>query len=128
MTVGVDSNIFIYWLEGAGQLHDAAKEFLSDAVKNEYELVCSTLVIAEILSKPGASIEALNRLPILWVVFDKAVAKKVAGLRRANKKIETPDAIHLASAMSVGASRFITNDQVILKLKKVEGLAIVSLA
>ncbi len=71
--------------------------------------------------------EGVKELPIEWIAPDKTIAQKAGLLRQLHNGLKTPDAIHVATAILAKADRFVTNDQVILKLKKVEGLTMISL-
>ncbi len=77
----------------------------------------SVLLVPEVLSKPlkeasAADVrklsELLGRLDLRPV--DRAIAAKAAVLR-AHYKLRTVDATHLATAISMGAHRFITNNK-----------------
>lgn len=126
--VAVDTNLFIYWLNSQSRFHLQATDFLKSSIDKNHSLICSTLVITELLSKKGSSIENVSELPIEWMAPDKTIAQKAGLLRQHYSGLKTPDAIHVATAIIARADCFITNDQVILKLKKVEGLTIISLA
>lgn len=87
-------------------------------------LVCSILVITEVLSKKGSSLDSINKLPIRWITTDKNIANIAGLLRQRYSTLKTPDAVHIATAASVKAERFVTNDQVILDIKKVDDMII----
>ncbi len=79
--------------------------------------VGSVLLLPELLSKPmrdgeGSEVEALStligRLDLRPV--DEAVALLAASLG-ATYRLRAADAVHLATAVSVGADRFITNNR-----------------
>lgn len=71
--------------------------------------------------------ESLNELPIKWVIPDKAIAQKAGLLRQLYSGLKTPDAIHLATAIAAKADRFVTNDQVIMSIKEIDGTLISAL-
>lgn len=128
MIVAIDTNVLIYWLNSQSQLHAQATSFLKTSIDRGSVLVCSTLVIAEFLSKKGASLDAVDKLPIEWKEVDKTIAQIAGRLRQSHEVLKTADAIHLASAIASKAGRFITNDRLILKLKHVQNVSIIPLA
>jgi predicted nucleic acid-binding protein len=120
--VAADTNVFIYWLDAASQYHEAAKELLS---KLDLEkLHCATLAATEILSKPGIPKSVVDIIPAQWVDLTTPIAQQAGLLRQGYAKLSTQDAIHLATAISVNAKLFYTNDKQLLNLKKVGSLQI----
>ncbi len=128
--IAIDSNIFIYAL-------NAHPEFGLPAVKvlrRAETKVASELTFAEILSSPKLeqfslrrdALDFLERLRVSYNPVTKDILSISGGLRRKHTSLKLADAIHLASALSVGAGSFVTNDQNLVKLK-IPGLKIVSL-
>jgi predicted nucleic acid-binding protein len=117
MTITIDSNIFIYWLEGESPFHTQATELLKEILDKGYNAVCSSIVMTEILAKPGASVEALLKLPVTWQDCTLGIATRAGQLRQSNPSLKTPDAIHLATALEAGALKFFTHDAVLRKIK-----------
>jgi predicted nucleic acid-binding protein len=81
------------------------------------QLVTSALTLGEILVKPTVAgntelcrkyEEAITSVALL-VPMDIRVAKLYASIRR-DRLLKAPDVIQLASAASVGADLFVTND------------------
>jgi predicted nucleic acid-binding protein len=81
--------------------------------------VTSTITMTELLVKPYRSLEEkavrkiyglLSIYPNLeWIAPDLEIADRAARLR-AVYKLETPDALHAATAVRSGATGFVTND------------------
>jgi predicted nucleic acid-binding protein len=78
--------------------------------------VGSVLLLPEVLSKPlkdgdAAAVTALSDLLVRLDLrpVDQAIAARAA-VFGAKYKLRTPDATHLATAISMGAHRFITNN------------------
>jgi predicted nucleic acid-binding protein len=78
--------------------------------------VGSVLLLPEVLSKPlrdenAAAVTALSELLVRLELrpVDQAIAVRAAVLG-AKYKLRGPDATHLATAISMGADRFITNN------------------
>lgn len=79
--------------------------------------VGSVLLIPEVLSKPlrDGDVKAVRKLSELLARLDlrpvdRATAERAAILR-ARYNLCTPDAVHLATAIGMGAHRFITNNK-----------------
>ena len=132
--VYLDTNIFIYTVEGY-EPERAFIEALSDAIDlHELVAVTSELTLAELLVKPlelgRADVVAIytelvqhsDRLTVPPV--DRATLIEAARLR-AILGILLPDAIHVATAVMAGCEAFLTNDR---RLKVPDGIALVCLA
>jgi predicted nucleic acid-binding protein len=79
--------------------------------------VGSVLLVPEVLSKPLRDGDVQNVLKLSELLarldlrpVDRATAEQAAILR-ARYNLRTPDAIHLATAIGMGAQRFITNNK-----------------
>jgi predicted nucleic acid-binding protein len=114
----VDSNIFIYHFEDSGARGLRATEILRRIGQRGDELMASALAIGEVLVKPieygnailEAKYRALMRGPWVGLAPFDAVAGEIFARVRQDRRIKTPDAIHLATAASAGCDLFITND------------------
>ena len=110
----VDACVFIYWLERAGPVAEAAVRWLEN--QPDAAMYVSPLIRLEVLVKPlrsgnlalVRSYEALlakqEWLPIGDDVFARALDL------RAKHGLMTPDALHLATALHHGCTEFWTND------------------
>ncbi len=132
MLIALDANIFIYVLERDYQFGPQALAILKAAELGTIDAVTSELVYLETLANSKLQASDVNRinrlLELSGVVFEpieKPVVLEAARLRRIYG-IKTPDAIHIASALGVKATHFVTNDKQLLRLK-IAGLEIVSL-
>lgn len=117
--VAVDTNIFIYWLDNTSEFHIPATELCEQLFSGAYTVSCSPLVLTEILAQPGASVEALEQLPIDWQDCTPAVAVQAGKLRQIYGFLRTPDAVHTASAIASGATVLYSNDAQLLRLGSV---------
>jgi predicted nucleic acid-binding protein len=114
----LDSNIFIYHFEDPGELGDLARSILIRIGERGDELVTSSLVLGEVLVKPiqvGNSqlvslYRDLLRGPYVELLPFDTIAGEIFARVRQDRRIRTPDAIHLATAASAGCDLFITND------------------
>lgn len=135
-----DTPVLIDWLQGSGTKNRmrSIKSVMSEIKARKYKLAVSTLAYVEILEckMPEQAIKRFedfmkDRNLVEVFAVDTRIAKRAQALRnRLNekgKKIETPDAIHIATAIVGKAKQLHTFDEKILKLNgknEVEGLAI----
>ena len=110
----VDACVFIYWLERAGPVAEAAVRWLEN--QPDAAMCVSPLVRLEVLVKPlrsgnqalVRSYEALlakqEWLPIGDDVFARALDL------RAKHGLKTPDALHLATALHHGCTELWTHE------------------
>jgi predicted nucleic acid-binding protein len=112
-----DTNLFIYLWEDYGALSQAVQTLRTKMLRRGDQLLTSTLTLGEILVKPSAAgnvdlckkyENAISSVALL-IPLDARVAKIYASIR-SDRLLKAPDAIQLASAASVGADLFITND------------------
>ena len=123
-----DTNLFIYLWEDYGALSQAVAELRTKMLRRRDQLLTSTLTLGEILVKPTVAgntqlcrkyEDALLSVAVL-IPLDARVAKTYASIRR-DRTLKAPDVIQLASAASVGADLFITNDGR-LQGKRIDGI------
>jgi len=128
----LDTNFWIYHV--SGDLPDSVTQrILEFCIDKKVSVFTSSLSVTECLVLPIREKDEttkkafdllFSKLENIKVVdFTKEIAKTAAQLR-ANHNVSTPDAIHLATAISEGVKMFITNDK---RLKKVKELEIVSI-
>ena len=112
-----DTNLFIYLWEDYGDLSQAVEELRTKMLRRGDQLLTSTLTLGELLVKPTVAgntelcrkyEEAISGVAQL-IPLDAKVAKIYASIRR-DRLLKGPDVIQLASAASVGADLFVTND------------------
>lgn len=130
--IALDTNIFIYVLEGNSQFGHRAADLLSHAQGTG---VASMFVYLEVLSHPTLAratskhiaLSFLDEQKLEYIEMSKELLVRAAHLRASlTPKVGVGDSLHLASALHAGADTFITNDQALVKLKT-KGLKIVSL-
>lgn len=110
----LDSCLVIYLVEPDSPSHESVREAV--AVAGQASLAVSGLVVMECLVGPLQDFDeglrddyqlafgAMELLPLTRSVFERA-----AGLR-AEHRLKTPDAIHLAAAIEHGCDELWTND------------------
>ena len=113
-----DTNLFIYLLEGRGELAQKVAALRKRMNERRDQLCTSTVTLGEVLVKPTEAgrpdlvakyEEALTSPAVLLIPFDRACARIYAQLRH-DKSLRAPDAIQLACAAQAGCDLFITND------------------
>ena len=124
--IGLDTPIFIYFLEDHPKYGPLAQITINGIEKGKWHGVTSTITLMEITVRPwqmgreaaAREYEAiLVHFPNLSVVdVDRTVARAAAQLR-AKYKIAPPDALQVAASLSFGAKAFITNDRRLTKLQ-----------
>ena len=125
--IGLDTPIFIYFLEDHPRYGPLAQITISGIEKGKWEGVTSTITLMEITVRPwqmgreaaAREYEAiLVHFPNLSVVdVDRNVARAAAQLR-AKYKVAPPDALQVAASISFGSKAFLTNDRRLSKLQE----------
>jgi predicted nucleic acid-binding protein len=128
--IGLDTSIFIYLLEENKQYLKRVEGILSRIEEGNASGVFSSIGIIELLTGPKKKNrydlaaqyrELIAHFPNLTIVGLTEPIIEQASELRARYGIKTPDAIHLATAITFGADYFITNDK---KLKRVKEIPI----
>jgi predicted nucleic acid-binding protein len=124
----VDSSVLVYLVEGerASPRRAAAELFFAEAAACGTRVVASALAWMEVLSKPLASADQglasryrrllADSTRVELIVVDVAIAERAAALLASlppasRRGISEADAIHIATAIEVGASAVLTNDE-----------------
>lgn len=127
-TIAIDSSLFIYLLENHEIYADRCDAILKKVVRGEVDGLLASLGLAEIMTGPkkiGHMEEAYKirdyilNFPNLSLVHTNLPIIDLASDLRAYYHLNTPDAIHLASAIVYGADVFITNDKALKKVKEI---------
>jgi predicted nucleic acid-binding protein len=121
-TVYLDTNIFIYALEGFTEYRPVLTTLFAAVENKQLTIATSELTLAECLVKPCK--DNNNKLKELYSSFiqtsyfltvlpvDRECLIKSAELR-AEIGVKLPDAIHIASAIEYECEVFLTNDKAI---------------
>ena len=127
-TVGLDTPVFIYHLEGHPRYSSLTREALTGIEKGEWLGVTSIITLMEVNVKPwkmereeaARNYEALLvNFPNLTILdIDRDVARLAAQLR-ARYNARPPDALHVAASLQTGAKIFLTNDRRLSALQPV---------
>jgi predicted nucleic acid-binding protein len=133
--ISLDTNVFIYALEGSSEFATTAQELLIKAEKEGCivsVLVKQELLTGIIIKSPqhyAKVVEVLDSLQnITFVpVTNEIIEESLKLTKTANTKIIGYDAVHLATALIHGVDTFYTNDEKIKKLH-IDGLFISELS
>jgi predicted nucleic acid-binding protein len=125
--IGLDTPIFIYFLENNERYGPLAQLTLNGIEKGKWQGITSTITLMEITIRPwqlgresaAREYEAvLVHFPNLSIVdVDRNVARAAAQLR-AKYKVSPPDALQVAASLSFGAKAFLTNDKRLSRLQE----------
>lgn len=128
-SIGLDTMLFIYQFEKYKNFWQSTQTIFSFLEAGRFKAVTSVIGLIEILTKPKKEKnyllvkeyqELLTDFPNLRVVnVDSEIADLSSSLR-AKYDLTTPDAILVATALSCGATGFITSDVKLKKIKEIE--------
>ncbi len=125
----VDTAPWIYLLEDHGSFAPLFLGLFEAAERGQFQLALTTITVAEVLTGPLRAKQttlakryekALNRYQV--VPMSAAIASLAAQLR-VQYRLKLPDAVQLASALSIEASALVTHDR---DFSKVEGLPVIT--
>nr|WP_255724546.1 PIN domain-containing protein [Shimazuella soli] len=129
----MDTNLFIYAFEQHSSYGETVKEILEIVEEGRVEAIASVITFTEILTKPiREGDEALEkRYRILFSHFPNLFVEPVsveisekAAYLRGKYHLKTPDALILATAITLRADLFITNDQRLSSVKEIRTMTI----
>ena len=132
--VGVDTSIFIYFIEEHPSFLPVLQPFFKEVDTGRKELVTSALTLLEVLVVPyrsGDQLLAERYEALLTQSRGVRVAEisrdhlRAAAQLRAATGVKTPDALQLVAALGSGCTAFLTNDRA---LPTVRGLRILQLS
>ncbi len=131
-TILLDTVTLIYFLEEHSRYGMFAERCLRRIESGELRGVLSSLVFAELLvplyrtgdvAAANGLVSRLSGFANLSIHELDAATSATAARLRAKHGLRTPDAIHAATALSVGADGVLTNDQQFQRLED-EGLTV----
>ncbi len=118
-SVYLDANGFIYSVERIEPYRARLEPMWLAAQAGQFRIVSSELTLLETLVKPlqekDGELEDLYRSlfkarEVHLEPVDIRIWERAAQLRADNSSIKTPDALHAATALSIDAALFLTND------------------
>ncbi len=132
--VGVDTVIFIYFIEERPQFLPLLEPLFREVDNRQKELVTSALTLLEVLVVPyrsGDHLLAGRYEALLTQSRGVRVAEisrdhlRAAAQLRAATEVKTPDSLQLVAALAAGCTTFLTNDR---DLPNIPGLHILQLS
>ena len=128
----LDTSAIIYSVERNEPYLTLMAPVWRQAEAGQFILVCSELVLAETLVRPireantdfEMSLRAVFAAPEVQLVSTTRQLWEDTARLRAETGLKTPDALHAATALSVGCALFITNDT---DFRRVRGMSVVVL-
>jgi predicted nucleic acid-binding protein len=128
-TVGLDTGPLIYYIERKPGYVEILRPFFQSVDRGEISVVTSIITLLEVLVQPirlGDQYLALQYRKMLFgtrglttILLSSDIAEEAAKLRADYKSVRTPDAIQMATAISMSAPFFLTND---IRLPSLPGL------
>lgn len=118
--VFIDTAPMIYYLENSSLYMDSIKKFFTWCMKENIQLVTSTITIEEYLVFPYSSekmelVDNFKRfikfMNIEVVNIDPLIAEQGAKIRGKYKNFKAMDALQIATAIVSGCDMFFTNDK-----------------
>ncbi|MDD7641759.1 MAG: PIN domain-containing protein [bacterium] len=118
--VFIDTAPMIYYLENSSLYMDSIKKFFTWCMKENIQLVTSTITIEEYLVFPYSSekmelVDNFKRfikfMNIEVVNIDPLIAEQGAKIRSKYKNFKAMDALQIATAIISGCDMFFTNDK-----------------
>jgi predicted nucleic acid-binding protein len=108
--VYLDACCFIDYFTG-GATGGVVRQILDLGERGEYEIIASTLLIAEVAKpEPASTIsQFFTRSVFTWVQVDRRIATDAADLVR-TQSISGADAVHLSTALRMNCSHLFTTD------------------
>lgn len=128
-TLGLDTQILIYYLEDNPEYADLVETILETIQRGAAQGVFASVGLIEILTGPkkrgdydlaAQYRQMIPRIPNLILRGINENVIDIASDLRAHYKLATIDAIHLATAIDFGADKFITNDRALKKVKEIK--------
>jgi predicted nucleic acid-binding protein len=132
--VGVDTAVFIYFIEEHPQFLGVIEPLFREVDAGRLELVTSALTLLEVLVVPyrvgnyllASRYESiLTRSRGVRIVDISRDHLRAAAQLRAKTGVKTPDSLQLVAALSAGCTAFLTNDR---ELPTVPGLRVLQTA
>jgi predicted nucleic acid-binding protein len=114
-----DSNIFIYLMEGFAGFEDVLADIRQSILNREADVLSSELSLCEVLVAPFRASNAelaktyrnfLETSGAFQLVPTSREIYVSASFLRAEARLKTADAIHVATAVQAGCTVFVSND------------------
>ena len=123
--VALDADVIIAFLDAADDLHERAVGELRPRLAVGDAIIIGASVYAEILVRPmrrgtdGAVDDFLDAIGATVIAIDRGLARRAALLRARHAGLRLPDALSLATALTVGV-QLLTFDQQLRRIAQHE--------
>lgn len=115
----LDAGIVIALLDGADAHHGAARRVLGEVRSDGDEMVLPASALAEALVHPArrgpdamAVVTAfVDEMPVHVQPLDREIARTAAIIRATHGRLKLPDALVVATAQALDATRLVTTDR-----------------
>lgn len=115
----IDAGVLIGFLDRNDAHHDKARRALGEALDRNDRLVLPASALAEALvgpSRRGAGAvstvrQVIERVPIAIAPLDQDIAAAAAELRAHHRSVKLPDALVIATAVTLDADLLVTTDR-----------------
>jgi predicted nucleic acid-binding protein len=118
MLVAIDSNVFVGALSTKEEHSSNAQQLIRDVASGKYKAIASSIVYGEVYSVSVSSQQVdlegfFSQISnLVTIPAGDSICIRAGELRlKFGSKLKLPDALHLATALSVDANLFITNDE-----------------
>ena len=136
--VAFDTAPLIYYIEEKEPFHGIVAPFFDAIGSDTFQSLTSIITLEEVLVVPfrdgrldlveGYRNVLLNAAGLqIWNVGQQ-IAEEAAHIRATYRRIRTPDALQMATAVVAGADYFLTNDKALPDLPNLEMVAVDDLA
>lgn len=131
--IGVDTSIFIYFIEKNPDYIKILREFFKESEKDKIRITTSTITLLEVLVQPFKQSRddlikkyknIFNKSRNIELIDFNTRISEISAKVRAKNGIRTPDAIQIGTSIYSGADFFLTNDK---RLKSVEEISVIIL-
>ncbi len=126
--IGIDSSVLIFLIEEHPRFLEGAEKVMRDVQRGTCDAVLSAVGMIEVLTGPKRRgrrdmalqyREFIKKIPHLRILGINERVVDIASDLRALYLLRTPDAIHIATAISEGASAFVTHDRRLTRVKEI---------
>jgi predicted nucleic acid-binding protein len=117
--IGVDTSVFIYFIEGNPRYSKFTNDFFLKNQQGEFNIITSVITLLEVLVQPYKNSRE-DLIKEYKAIFEESPGIDLVDLNpkiceisaklRADYRVRTPDSIEIGTAIYGGADYFLTND------------------
>lgn len=131
--IGVDTSVFIYFIEGNPRYSKFTNDFFLKNQQGEFSIITSVITLLEVLVQPYKNSRE-DLIKEYKAIFEESPGIDLVDLNpgiceisaklRADYRVRTPDSIEIGTAIYGGADYFLTND---IRLETIKEIPIIVL-